>query len=121
MAVFEGLVSIFERNGEAEIRRVSSGGYTAGEVKDLWGDLLELKLPVSKWSLWIDGVAVKSHSEIDSYNCTTLKKLATGNDVELIAVKRRGKNGGFMAPVIKITGKDGVKAKATVNKARLGR
>jgi hypothetical protein len=118
MAVFEGLVSIFERNGAAEIRRVSSGGYLASEVKDLMGDLLECKLPVSKWSLWIDGI---DHKQADTYTGATLKKLATGNTVELIAVKRRGKNGGFMAPVIKITGKDGIKAKPAANKARLGR
>ena len=118
MAVFEGLVSIFERNGSAEIRRVSSGGYLASEVEDLMGDLLECKLPVSKWSLWIDGVDFKP---AETFTGAALKKLATGNDVELIAVKRRGKNGGFMAPVIKITGKDGVKAKPAANKARLGR
>lgn len=118
MAVFEGLVSIFERNGSAEIRRVSSGGYTAGEVKDLMGDLLECKLLVSKWSLWIDGIDFKP---AESFTGATLKKLTTGNDVQLIAVKRRGKNGGFMAPVIKITGKDGTTAKPAANKARLGR
>ena len=118
MAIFEGTVSIFERNGALEIRRVSSGGYNASELKDLLADLYELKLPVSKWSLWLDGV---DQTPLDRYNVNTVKKLATGNDVELIAVKRRGKNGGFMAPVIKITGKDGVKAKASVNKARLGR
>lgn len=118
MAVFDGLVSIFNKDGVAEIRRVSSGGYNASELKDLLTDLYELKLPVSKWSLWIDGV---DQTPLDRYNVNTIKKLATGNDVELIAVKRRGKNGGFMAPVIKITGKDGIKAKASVNKARLGR
>jgi len=118
MAIFEGTVSIFERNGALEIRRVSSGGYLASEVKDLWGDLIELKAPVSKWSLWIDGIDFKP---AETFTGAALKKLATGNTVELIAVKRRGKNGGFMAPVIKITGKDGTTAKPSVNKARLGR
>ena len=120
MALFDGIVSIFNKDGVAEIRRVSSGGYAAGEVKDLFDDLLELKLPVSKWSLWIDGIDYK---EADTYTGATLKKLATGNTVELVATRKKNKKTkqSFMTPTIKITAKDAVKATATVSTARLGR
>ena len=50
MAIFEGTVSIFERNGALEIRRVSSGGYDASEVKDLMSDIL-----VSQFGNWCLG------------------------------------------------------------------
>jgi Holliday junction resolvase len=116
MAAFEGVVSLFERNGAVEIRRVSSGGYAASEVSDLVSDLLETKKPVSKWSLWIDGIEVKA---AETYSPTIMAKLFKGNTVELIAVKRRGRNGQFMAPVLKITAPGAVKA--APNKARLGR
>lgn len=118
MAAFEGYVSLFERNGAVEIRRVSSGGYAASEVSDLVTDLLELKKPVSKWSLWIDGVDVKA---AETYSPATMAKLVKANTVELIAVRRRGRNGGFMAPVLKITAPGSTAAKAAPNKARLGR
>lgn len=117
MAAFEGYVSLFERNGAVEIRRVSSGGYAASEVPDLVTDLLELKKPVSKWSLWIDGIDVKA---AETYSPATVAKLVKVNTVELIAVRRRGRNGGFMAPVLKITGANAA-VKAAPNKARLGR
>jgi len=116
MAAFEGYVSLFERNGAVEIRRVSSGGYAANEVSDLVTDLLELKKPVSKWSLWIDGIDVKA---AETYSSATMAKLIKANTVELIAVKRQGRNGKFMAPVLKITAPGTVRA--TPNKARLGR
>ena len=67
MAIFEGIVSLFERNGAVEIRRVSSGGYDASEVSDLVSDLLELKKPVSRWSLWIDGIDHKLHRRVAMY------------------------------------------------------
>jgi outer membrane biogenesis lipoprotein LolB len=120
MAAFDGLVSIFNKNGVNEIRRVSSGGYSAGEVKDLMDDLLELKSPVSKWSLWIDGI---EHKEAETYTVAALRKFTTGNTVELIATRKKNKKTGqsFMVPTIKITAKDAVKATATVNTARLGR
>lgn len=118
MAIFEGVVSLFERNGAVEIRKVSSGGYDASEVSDLVTDLLELKKPVSKWSLWIDGI---EHKQTDTYSSAVMSKLVKGNQVELIAVRRRGPRGTFMAPVLKITAPGAVKAKAAPNKARLGR
>lgn len=118
MAAFEGVVSIFEKNGAVEIRRVSSGGYAASEVSDLVSDLLETKKPVSKWSLWIDGVDVKA---AETYSPATMAKLVKTNTVELIAVRRRGRNGGFMAPVLKITAPGSTAAKAAPNKARIGR
>ena len=118
MAIFEGIVSLFERNGAIEIRRVSSGGYTADEVSDLITDLLELKKPVSKWSLWIDGI---DHKQTDTYSNAVISKLVKGNQVELIAVRRRGPRGTFMAPVLKITAAGAIKAKAAPNKSRLGR
>jgi len=117
MAAFEGVVSLFERNGAVEIRRVSSGGYAASEVSDLVTDLLELKKPISKWSLWIDGIDVKA---AESYSPTIMAKLCKANTVELIAVRRKGRNGSFMAPVLKITA-PGSATKAAPNKARLGR
>ena len=117
MAIFEGVVSLFERNGAVEIRRVSSGGYTADEVSDLVADLLELKKPVSRWSLWIDGI---DHKQSETYSPTVMSKLIKGNQVELIAVRRKGRNGGFMAPVLKITAPN-ARPKAAPNKARLGR
>lgn len=117
MAAFEGVVSIFEKNGAVEIRRVSSGGYAADEVSDLVSDLLETKKPVSKWSLWIDGIDIKP---AETYSPAVMAKLFKANTVELIAVKRRGRNGSFMAPVLKITGPNAA-VKAAPNKARLGR
>jgi len=117
MAIFEGVVSIFERNGAVEIRKVSSGGYDASEVSDLVADLLELKKPVSKWSLWIDGV---DHKQADTYSPAAMGKIIKGNQVELIAVRRRGPRGTFMAPVLKITAPNAA-PKAAPNKARLGR
>ena len=117
MAAFEGYVSLFERNGAVEIRRVSSGGYAASEVSDLVSDLLETKKPFSKWSLWVDGIDVKA---AETYSTATLTKLVKANTVELIAVRRKGRNGGFMAPVLKITA-PGSAVKAAPNKARLGR
>lgn len=120
MALFDGTVSIFNKDGVAGISRVSSGGYLASEVKDLMSDLLECKLPVSKWSLWIDGI---DFIEADTYSSATLKKLAAGNTVELVATRKKNKKHGtsWMAPVIKITGKEGIKAKPAVSTARLGR
>ena len=118
MSLYEGVVSIFERNGAVEIRKVSSGGYDASEVSDLVTDLLELKKPVSKWSLWIDGV---DHKQADTYSPAAMGKIIKGNQVELIAVRRRGPRGTFMAPVLKITAPGAAKAKAAPNKARLGR
>ena len=117
MAIFEGVVSLFERNGAVEIRRVSSGGYDSSEVKELVNDMLELKKPVSKWSLWIDGI---DHKQADTYSAPTLAKIIKGNSVELIAVRRKGRNGSFMAPVLKITSPNSA-PKAAPNKARLGR
>ena len=117
MAIFEGIVSLFERNGAVEIRRVSSGGYDASEVSDLVTDLLELKKPVSRWSLWIDGI---DHKQTETYSPAAMSKLVKGNQVELIAVRRKGRNGGFMAPVLKITAPN-ASPKAAPNKARLGR
>lgn len=117
MAIFEGVVSLFERNGAVEIRRVSSGGYDASEVSELVSDLLELKKPVSKWSLWIDGI---EHKQAETYSPAIMSKLVKGNTVELIAVRRKGRNGGFMAPVLKITAPNAA-PKAAPNKARLGR
>jgi hypothetical protein len=117
MAIFEGVVSLFERNGAIEVRRVSSGGYAASEVSDLVSDLLELKKPVSRWSLWIDGI---EHKQSETYSPAIMSKLVKGNTVELIAVRRKGRNGGFMAPVLKITSPNSA-PKATANKARLGR
>lgn len=117
MAIFEGYVSLFERNGAVEIRRVSSGGYAASEVSDLVTDLLELKKPVSRWSLWIDGIDVKVN---ETYSAATIAKLVKSNTVELIAVRRKGRNGGFMAPVLKITAPNAA-PRAVPNKARLGR
>ena len=117
MAIFEGIVSLFERNGAVEIRRVSSGGYDASEVSDLVTDLLELKKPVSRWSLWIDGI---DHKQTEAYSPAAMSKLFKGNTVELIAVRRKGRNGGFMAPVLKITAPN-ASPKAAPNKARLGR
>lgn len=116
MAAFEGAVSIFEKNGVLEIRRVSSGGYIASEVSDLVTDLLELKKPISKWSLWIDGIDIKP---AETYSSATIAKLCKANTVELLAVKCKGRNGNFMAPRIKITAPGAVKA--APNKARLGR
>lgn len=118
MALYNGLVSLFERNGAIEIRRVSSGGYTADEVNDLVTDLLELKKPVSKWSLWIDGI---DHKQTDTYSSAVMSKLIKGNQVELIAAKRNGPKGRFMAPVLKITAPGAAKAKAARNETRLGR
>lgn len=117
MSIFEGYVSLFERNGAVEIRKVSSGGYDATEVADLITDMLELKRPVSKWSLWIDGIDVK---QADTYSPTTMAKLFKNNTVELIAVRRKGRNGQFKAPVLKITSPNAA-PKQAVNKARLGR
>jgi len=118
MAIFEGVVSLFERNGAVEIRRVSSGGYDSSEVKELVNDMLELKKPVSKWSLWIDGI---EHKQADTYSASTLAKIIKGNSVELIAAKRKRRDGGkFMAPVLKITSPNSA-PKAAPNKARLGR
>lgn len=117
MAAFEGYVSLFERNGAVEIRRVSSGGYAASEIADLVTDLLELRKPVSKWSLWLDGIDIKP---AETYSSATMTKLCKTNTVELIAVKRQGRNGKFMAPVLKITA-PGSAVKAAPNKARLGR
>jgi hypothetical protein len=117
MAIFEGAVSIFERNGAVEIRAVSSGGYDATEVSDLVTDLVELKKPISKWSLWID---IEGHKPSETYTPTALQKLCKNNTVELIAVRRRGRNGQFRAPVLKITPVNAA-PKATPNKARLGR
>lgn len=117
MAIFEGVVSLFERNGAIEVRRVSSGGYSASEVGELVTDLLELKKPVSRWSLWIDGI---EHKQAEAYSPAVMSKLIKGNTVELIAVRRKGRNGGFMAPVLKITAPN-ASPKAAVNKARIGR
>lgn len=117
MALYNGLVSLFERNGAVEIRRVSSGGYTADEVTDLVTDLLELKKPISRWALWIDGI---DHKQTETYSPTVMSKLIKGNQVELIAVRRRGPRGTFMAPVLKITSPN-ARPKAAPNKARLGR
>ena len=118
MALYNGLVSLFERNGAVEIRRVSSGGYDASEVSDLVADLLELKKPVSRWSLWIDGI---DHKQTDTYSSAVMAKIIKGNTVELIAAKRNGPKGRFMAPVLKITAPGAAKAKAAPNTARLGR
>lgn len=117
MSIFEGYVSLFERNGAVEIRKVSSGGYDATEVSDLVADLLELKRPVSKWSLWIDGV---EHKPADTYSPATMAKLFKNNTVELIAASRKGRNGRFKAPVLKITSPNAA-PKQAANKARLGR
>lgn len=128
MAAFTGVVSIFEKNGVLEIRRVSSGGYAADELYDivsaqgkvektgLLTDLLEFKKPITKWSLWLDGIDVKA---AETYSSATIAKLVKGNTVELIAVKCKGRNGTFMAPRLKITAPGAVKA--APNKARLGR
>ena len=87
-------------------------------MSDLVADLLELKKPVSRWALWIDGI---DHKQTETYSPTVMSKLIKGNQVELIAVRRRGPRGTFMAPVLKITAPGAVKAKAAPNKARLGR
>lgn len=117
MAIFEGVVSLFERNGAIEVRRVSSGGYSASEVSELVTDMLELKKPVSRWALWIDGI---DHKQAETYSPAIMSKLVKGNTVELIAVRRKGRNGSFMTPVLKITAPN-ASPKAAPNKARIGR
>lgn len=118
MALYIGFVSLFERNGAIEIRRVSSGGYDASEVSDLVTDLLELKKPISRWALWVDGFDIK---QAETYSPAAVSKLVkAAKSVELVATKARGRNGQFRTPRIKITSPN-VATKAAPNKARLGR
>lgn len=118
MAIFEGVVSLFEQNGAVVLRKVSSGGYDATEINDLVTDMLELKKPISRWSLWIDGFDIK---QAETYSPAAVQKLIkAAKSVELVAVKAKGRNGQFRAPRIKITSPN-VATKTAPSKARLGR
>ena len=140
---FEGTLSIFNKAGTVDLRKVESGGYLMNteakidESAQLLTDMLEAKLPIPSYTLWLEGLDKPTETiiktglfnrkgeevKIPTYTSAAVAKLVAGNTIELLACKRRAGANTFYAPVFKITAGTKAKTKAVkvTSVARIGR
>ena len=104
MAHYEGKVKLdLNKQGLPTIMRDKYGDYDASNAGEFLTKIIEVGKGLSTWSLWVEKTPAPKFPANSVWTSKQLSGfLKDAKSVELVAVRRRGQNGTFFAPVIKI-------------------
>jgi len=116
--LWDGNVSLVEtKHGSAvfTVKPKGNGAYSAADPEAIVGRLVEAKVSVDGWAVWLDGDFGSLNRPKGKYGAAYtaaqfLKAVKAAETVELVAVRRK-----WPSPVIKLTSKDAVASKAAAS------